>query len=399
MPEPRPRGSAEKCRAGIGRVILLHMNTDDILRMRLRAQLVESSSATSPCDVVSHLLAMQAQDYAGAVWALGLRLPGSALADVEAALTDGSIVRSWPMRGTLHFLAAEDVHWLLPLLTPRILARAAKRERDLELDEPTFERARGLFRAALTGNRRLTRPDAMALLEAGGIATTGQRGYHILWRLAQEGLLVVGPMEAKQQTFRLLAEWVPAENSLLSPEAPRGQALALLAARYFAGHGPATVADLARWCDIPKREAEAALASVEDGLVSAEHDGERYWFAPEIAKASGARAKRGSRACGRTPSVHLIPGFDEYMLGYVGRSHQLGEHLEQYGSRVASNGMLAATVVIDGQAVGVWRRTLKPQTVSFEVSAFRELYATELAGVAAEQQRYARFVGREVAPS
>ena len=390
----------------IGSVILEPMNTDDILRMRLRAQLIEGGSATSPRDVASHLLAMQAQDYAGAVWALGQRLPGSTLADIEAALEDGSVVRSWPMRGTLHFLAAEDVHWLLPLLTPRIIARAAKRERDLELDEPTFERARELFSAALTGGRHLTRPDAMALLEAGGVTTTGQRGYHILWRLAQEGLLVVGPMEAKQQTFRLLAEWVPAENSALPPDAPREQALALLAARYFAGHGPATVADLARWCGIPKSEAAAALAAVESGLQSAEHDGDRYYFAPEVAEASEPRASAAGAGAGgdaappggtAASSVHLIPGFDEYMLGYVGRSHQLGEHLETYGSRVASNGMLAPTVVIDGRAVGVWRRTLKPKTISFEVTEFRKLTAAERIGVVAEQQRYARFVGREVA--
>jgi hypothetical protein len=363
----------------------------DILRMRLHAQLIEGGSARTPHDVVSHLLAMQAQDYAGALWAVGLRFGGSTMADVEGALADGSIVRSWPMRGTLHFVAAEDIHWLLPLLTPRILARAKKRHADLGLDAATLERAGELFSAALVGGRRLTRPDAMALLEADGISTAGQRGYHILWQLAQGGLLVVGPMEAKQQTFRLLSEWVPVDRSALAPDAPREVALAELAKRYFAGHGPATVDDLARWADIPKREATAALETVVGRLESAEHEGARYWFAPGLAEA----AERPLPAAG--PSVHLVPGFDEYMLGYVGRAHQLGEHLLAYGSKVASNGMLAATMVIDGRAVGTWRRTLAARTVSFEVNAFRTLSTMEQAAIVAEQERYALFVGREVA--
>jgi hypothetical protein len=372
------------------------MNTADLLRMRLRAQLIEGGSASTPHDVVSQLLAMQAQDYGGAVWALGLRLPGSTLADIEKAIADGSVVRSWPMRGTLHFLAAEDLGWLLPLLTPRVLARAPRREAQLELDAATFERARELFSAALEGGRALTRPDATAMLESAGISTAGQRGYHILWRLAQEGLLVVGPMQGKQQTFRLLAEWVPAEKTALPPDTPREEAIAVLAARYFAGHGPATVDDLARWADIPKRDAGNALAAVAEQLESAECEGARYWFAPGLADAARKRAA-GARSHAAGPKVHLLPSFDEYMLGYTGRSHQLGEHLATYGSKVAANGMLAATVVIDGQAVGIWKRTLKASTVSFSVTEFREFSARERTAVSAEEERYSRFMGREVA--
>jgi len=110
-----------------------------------------------------------------------------------------------------------------------------------------------------------------------------------------------------------------------------------------------------------------------------------------VAESALATPRRSRSA---PPGVHLIPGFDEYMLGYVGRSHQLGEHLEMYGSRVAANGMLAPTVLVDGQAVGVWKRTLNPRTISFAVTEFRPLTARERTGIAAEQTRYARFVGR-----
>ena len=354
------------------------MPVSGILRARLRAQLIEGSTATSASDVVSRLLAMQAQDYAGALWAIGLRSPGSTAAGVEQAIAERAIVRTWPMRGTLHFVAAGDVRWMLRLLAPRVLGRAAARERQLDLDAPTFTRSHDLLEAALAGGRRLTRPDAMAMLEAAGIATGGQRGYHILWRLAQEGLLVLGPMDGRQQTIALLEEWVPA-----GPIPPREQALADLAARYFTGHGPATIDDLARWAGIPKHDATAALDAVAGTLESAEYEDARYWFAPRVT--DGALA----------PGVRLLPGFDEYMLGYTGRTHQLGEHLETYGSKVASNGMLAATVVSDGRAIGTWRRTLKARTVAIAVHAFRPVTAAERRGISRAADAYGRFLDGE----
>ena len=371
------------------------MDTAEILRMRLRSQLIERSSATIAHGVVSHLLAMQAQEYAGATWAVGLRLPGSTLADIERALAERSVVRTWPMRGTLHFVAAEDVRWLLALLAPGVLKRASKREEQLELDSATFARSRKLFAQALTGGRRLTRPDAMAMLEADGIATGGQRGYHILWRLAQEGLLVMGPMAGGQQTFALLDEWLPvtsADSAALARS--REEALAVLATRYFAGHGPATAADLARWAQIPKREAADALESVAATLEHAEHDGERYWFTRETAAAIGSAGGVASKRRAE-PRLYLLPGFDEYLLGYTSRGHQLGEHLEAYGSKVATNGVLAPTIVIDGRVVGVWKRKLGARTVRFTTTEFELLGPGQRASLLAEQDRYARFVGRE----
>ena len=367
------------------------MRTSEILDIRLHAQLIEGDSATSPHGVVRSLLGVQAQDYAGAMWAVGLRLPGSTLADIERAITDRAIVRTWPMRGTLHLVAAEDARWMLALLAPRVLARATGREQGLGLDPATFARSRELFTDALSGNRRLSRPQAMAMLETSGIATGGQRGYHILWRLAQEGLLVVGPMEGRQQTFALLDEWVPAARDAAVTSAPREQALEHLAARYFAGHGPATLDDLERWAGISKSDARVALDAVAGTLESAEREGERYWFSPAAAESARVSASRSAEAA---PRVHLLPGFDEYMLGYTGRSHQLGEYLAAYGSKVASNGMLASTIISDGRAVGIWKRTLKARAVDFKITGFRPLAAPECAAVSVEETRYARFMGR-----
>jgi len=156
-----------------------------------------------------------------------------------------------------------------------------------------------------------------------------------------------------------------------------------------------TLDDLARWAGIAKSEARGALSAVADTLESGEHSGERYWFSPLAAEAA-CRDASGSIDTAR--HVHLLPGFDEYMLGYTGRSHQLGEHLAAYGSKVASNGMLAPTIISGGRAIGIWKRTLKARTVDFALSGFRPLTAPEGVAVSAEEARYARFTGREVSP-
>jgi hypothetical protein len=365
--------------------------------MRLRAQRICCALARDPRDAVSRLLAVQAQDLPGALWAIGLRTAEATLATVERAIAEGAIVRTWPMRGTLHFVAAEDVRWLTRLLATRVSARFETRHRQLGLDDKQLAQARELLVSAMAGGRSITRPAAMALLESGGITVGGQRGYHVLVHLARSGVLVQGPAQGKQQTFVLLEEWVARTPASDAAEArSREEPLAVLAARYFTGHGPATVADLARWASIPKREASGALEAVADQLTSAKVDGERYWFSASAVSETDvgdSAHDRHSKLDTAGPRIDLLPGFDEYMLGYVGRGLQLGSFLERYGTLVGSNGMLAPTVLVDGRAVGVWKRTLRARTVSFEVTPFRRLTRAEERAIAAQQERYAAFFG------
>ncbi len=215
---------------------------------------------------------MQAQDYLGALWAVGLRTAACTRADVERALADRQIVRTWPMRGTLHFVAAEDVRWMLELLTPKVIERAAGRRGQLGLDDETVRRAGELFAAALSDAKALTRAEMMGVLEAGGIRTDGQRGYLLLWHHAQRGLLCFGPARGKQQTFVLLDRWVAP-----APPVPREEALARIARRYFEGHGPATVEDLARWSGLTLTDARAGLAAVQPELRRTTLEGVEYW--------------------------------------------------------------------------------------------------------------------------
>jgi hypothetical protein len=359
-------------------------DTADILNKRLHRQLIEPAEGSAyldPAGVVEHLGAMQAQDYAGSLWSVGVRCaPGTTAADVEAAIAERRIVRTWPMRGTLHLLAPADVRWMLALLTPRITSRATKRHEQLGLTEADFDLARKLFTEALSGERQLSRPEAMALLEANGVHTDEQRGYHILWVLAQEALICCGPMTDKQQTFVLLDEWVPPGTSQQdSPTAE--QALARLAEKYFTARGPATVADFAWWAGITKGDARDGLDAIIHRLEMVTVHGVEYWLV----------ADSDDDGVLETPRVHLLPGFDEYMLGYTDRSIQLGERKRDYGSTVSANGMFASTLVIDGLVAGTWRRTLKKDHVEIVVTPFHKLNRAELAALEQAAEQYGRF--------
>jgi hypothetical protein len=351
------------------------MTDSDIARRRLQHQSIAPASAGTAADVVRRLGAVQAQDYAGATWALGLRLHAATRQTIEQAFLDREIVRTWPMRGTLHFVASEDARWMLALLTPRILAGSARRHRQLELDEATLARAGDLFIAALEGGRRLTRSALMQTLEQGGIAVAGQRGYHILWWTAQNGLICFGPRQGKQDTFVLLDEWLP-------PQKPLGReaALAELAGRYFGGHGPATLHDFAWWSGLRMADARAALAMVETTLDHTEHDGQTYWFSDPPSAPPTA-----------PPAAHLLPGFDEYLLGYRDRRAVLDP---AHAGKVVpgGNGIFKPIIVVEGRVVGTWARILRRAKVVVTVSPFEDLGRSATAAARAAAEPYGRFL-------
>jgi len=95
----------------------------DIVHNRLHSQRMSAAPLKKPSEVVGWLGAVQSQDYAGAKWALGLRMQGATDDDIEQAFADGSILRTHLMRPTWHFVAPEDIRWLLALTAPHVHAR------------------------------------------------------------------------------------------------------------------------------------------------------------------------------------------------------------------------------------------------------------------------------------
>jgi hypothetical protein len=346
----------------------------DIAGQRLVNQLIAPATLATPAQVVSRLGAVQAQDYASALWAIGLRAEAATQQSVEQAISNKEIVRTWPMRGTLHLVTAVDIRWLLALLTPRILANAARRHQQLELDEATFVRAKALFVSALEGGCQLTRSQMMDVLEKAGTTTTGQRGYHILWWAAQTGLICFGPRQGKEDTFVLLDEWLPDGRSL-----NRKESLAELSRRYFTGHGPATLQDFGWWSGLPAADAREGLEMVKAELVSEEINGRTYWF-------SAAALPETSLS-----GVHLLPAFDQYLLGYKERDAVLDP--ERAAQIVpGGNGVFKPILVVKGQVVGVWKRTIRKTKVMVELMPFAPLSPDQLKLAVAAAERYGRFL-------
>ncbi len=356
------------------RIVLLAK--DNLASYRLANQQISCARSKNAGEVVAALGAVQAQDYTNALWAIGLRLPDATESSVELAISERKIIRTWAMRGTLHFIAAEDIRWTLDLLGPGTIASSARRFQRLELDENVLSRSRKVFIRALQGNRQLTRAAMMGLLEGAGISTTQQRGYQVLWRLAQEGLICFAAREGKQQSFALLEEWAPSGIHL-----QRDVALGELARRYFKGHGPATVQDFIWWTGLPTSDAKMALSSVRSELSEHVIGGVSYWMLPQEPQTGSAEG-----------TAYLLPGFDEYLLGYKDRSAVL----EPRHSRKivpGGNGMFLPMLVVNGRVAGTWKRVLKRSEVTFTFMPFEPLKNEEQRAIATAGQHYRRFLG------
>lgn len=334
----------------------------------------------TPAEVVTWLGAVQAQDYLGALWAVGQRMQTAVEADIEQAIANRTIVRTWPMRGTLHFVAPVDVRWMLPLLTPRIVARNAQRLRtQFDLDEAVFARSKEVLRKVLHGHQQLTRDDVYQALEAARIPAARQRGLHILWRLAQDGVICFGPRAGKQPTFVLLDEWLPPTRML-----ERDDALAELARRYFTSHGPATVLDFAWWSGLSTTEARTALELAKPQLIHEASGDQVYWFSPHTSAATTI-----------SPAAHLLPAFDEFSVAYKDRSLLLDEaHTGK--AKPTNNVLLGPIIVIKGHAVGAWKRTLQKKVLHITTHPFTSLTPVEDRAIAAAAERYGAFLGRDV---
>ncbi|MBV9928909.1 MAG: AlkZ family DNA glycosylase [Acidobacteria bacterium] len=350
------------------------MKTSEVARLRLQGQGIGAGRFEKPADAVRWFGAVQAQDYLGSLWALGLRLPGAVESEVERAVVDRSIVRTWPMRGTLHFVAAEDVRWMLSLAGARTIARAAGRYRQLGLDGATFAKSRRVIERALRG-RQLTRPELAAALERGGVRTEGQRLIHLLNRSALEGLTCYAARRGKQFTFALLEEWAAPSKSL-----SRAEALAELAARYFRSHGPATLQDFVWWSSLTTTDARAGLELAAADLQREVFDDETYWLSPPTRAA--VDVQKGAQ---------LLPAFDEYTVAYKDRGAIL--HPSHTLRPDAATAVLGPTVIIDGRAAGTWKRTLKRESVVIETNLWATLKRTERDALEEGAQRYGEFLG------
>ena len=352
-----------------------------IVARRLRAQRLTGAPCATPEAVVGQLCAVQAQDYGLAKWSVGGRALGASDELVEAAFTSGAILRTHVLRSTWHFVLPGDIRWLLTATAPRVKARDAGRYARLGLDARTLRRSTAALTSALRGGGRLTRAEAAAVLTAAGIGVEGQRLPYLLMAAELDALVCSGPRRGKQHTYMLLEERAPGARDL-----PRDEALTELARRFVAGHGPATAKDLAVWASLTLAEARPALERAVPALQREEIEGITFWSAPGD-KAGGTEIAEPS------PSVRLVPGYDEYIMGHSDTKPLLARAGSPWDP--ATPPVFRLVVLLDGGVVGFWRRTLEKHRVIVEAELLERFDDLQLRALEAEAARYGAFLGLE----
>lgn len=350
------------------------MTISDAVQARLLNQQITDQKFGSPAEVVKWLGAVQAQDYRASLWAVGLRTQGASENSIKEAIARRQIVRTWPMRGTLHFVASADARWMLQLMAERVANRMNSNYRQAGLDQAVFNRVRGLFIKYLQGGRKLMRRQIYDLLEADGISTKNTRGLYLLGFWAQMGLICFGPHQGKQPTFVLLDEWVAPTKQWEKEEA-----LAELTKRYFTGHGPAQLQDLVWWSGLTQAEVKIGLKLAADHLISENLDGRTYWFAPnKIPKPEPPL------------TTHLLASYDEYLVGYKDRTAVLDP--AYFKDTISINGIFSPAIVIDGRVVGIWKRSFRSSAVVVSPSFFTKPNSRMIGAVASRAEQFGKFV-------
>ncbi len=355
------------------------LSLEEIRSLRLTSLQLAEHDFTTPEEIVSWFAAMQAQDLASVKWSLGVRLPHLTEVDIDGALEAGSILRTWPMRGTIHLIPAQDARWMLEAVGSRQLKGVEKRWQRLELDRETVERSGGVLAAAMRGNRRLTRAECSVTLQESGIETTGQRLYHLLWYNSQIGLTCIGPNVGKEQTFALLEDIAPVQRQLAGSEA-----LAELAWFFVRSHGPIPASDFAGWAGIPVTAARSALAENEGRVAKVQSELGDQWITEELL------AQRGESTMPTT--VLALPGFDEFVLGYKDRTALLDAGHLQFVVP-GSNGMFRATIVDRGRVIGVWTRSQTKTRVKVQAEPFGVLSKRQRSSFESSIAAYGRYLG------
>jgi hypothetical protein len=261
---------------------------------------------------------------------------------VASAIDQAAILHTHLLRPTWHFVAQEDIYWLLDLTAPHIRSGQNARDKDLELTEAVYSKSNRIIEKALSMRGQLSREDLVLELNQSGIVTDQNRAAHLLMRAELDKIICSGATLRGKLTYALLAERVPK-----SKKKAREEALAELANRYFTSRSPATLHDFTWWSGLPARDARQALEMVKSDLHTEVVDGTPYWMSPSHIEIIPKR-----------PSALLLPTYDEYILSYANRSASISTELEQHMKEVSDRGIFWPILVLNSQVAGTWKRTI-----------------------------------------
>jgi len=348
----------------------------DIPAYRLQNQRLTQNKLDDPAQVVGWLGAVQSQDYGGGRWAIGLRTTGLTDSDVDRAFADGSILRTHLLRPTWHFVTPTDIRWMLRLTGPRVQQANSSMYRKLELDAAVLKRSRSVLEKMLRDHHQRTRVELTAALHKAGIPTDDLlRGTYIIMHAELEGVICSGARRGKQFTYALLEERAPQVKAL-----SRDESLAELVKRYFLTRGPATLQDFCMWSGLTMVDARNGIDMVKSKFASEEINGQTYWFAETELSPQKT-----------TPAAFLLPNYDEYFIGFRDRS-AIGKFLGQANIQKDDPSLLANIIILDGQVIGGWRRTLKKNEVLVEASLIKKPNESEVKAISDAAEQFGRFL-------
>lgn len=337
-----------------------------VLAARLTAQLLAGPPARDPVAVAERLLAVQGQDQRGARLAVRARSEGLSAADVDRALTEErSLLITWLNRGTLHLVRSEDYPWLHALTAPSQRTGNMRRLVQEGVSPDDAERGVAAMERALADEGPLTRHQLRERIGAAGVRTEGQALVHVLVLATLRGLAVRGPMVEGKHAYVLVRDWLGEQRPV-----ERDRALAELARRYLAGHGPASDRDLARWAGLPLRDARAGLKAI----------------ASELGELDGGLVDLAARPpAAALPPPRLLGPFDPLLLGWTSREDVLG----QYQQLVTVNGIFRPFALVRGRAAASWSMP-RGEVV---IEPFGRLGAADAAALEEDAADVVRFLG------
>jgi hypothetical protein len=337
------------------------------------------STATRPAAVVARLCAMQAQDFIGAKWAIGVRAKGLDDAAVEAAFDRGEILRTHVMRPTWHFVTPADIRWMLTLTAPRVHQVSKFYYRQYGLDAKTMARVHRVLAAELEGARFRTRTELAQALAKRGIEASGPRLGLLTIHAELEQVICSGPARGRQLTYAHFDERAPTRAA----RTPRNLE-AELARRYFDSHGPATLRDFVWWSGLTVAQTKRGIAEASPALELQEIDGLTYW------------ATNWKPPPRMPPATLLLPNYDEYLIAYKDRG-LLRPRGAVIGSAImAGPDAFAHPLVVDGLLAGFWRRRVSGVKTSIDVVAKIALSPKQHKAVNAAADRLVAFSGVEL---
>jgi len=330
------------------------MTHPEISHYRLTSQKLYKTNPCSPQEIVQHLGAMQAQDYTMAKWAIGSRCDSTEKV-IEEAINSAKIIRTHILRPTWHFVASDDIYWMLDLSAPQVKRFTASAAKKYGYDEKKLDQTNSKIEKLLTGNNHLTRDEIMQELNIKKSSSEDFLSAAIMMNAELDGLVCNGKMKGKQITYALLEERVSKPKFKLTKE----EALSKLAKRYFESHGPATLTDFSWWSGFPPTTCKLAINAIELQLNSVEIESQKYWFGNDISKDSDFRE-----------SVHFLPAFDEILISYKTREASI---LSEHQSKAfTNNGIFKPIILENGKVIGIWKRTIKKDHAKIETQFFYE---------------------------